>query len=34
VKLFYNDYGAEVMNAKSDAILAMATDFKQRSVPL
>ena len=33
-KLFYNDYGAEVINAKSDAILAMATDFKNRGVPL
>ena len=33
-QLFYNDYGAEVMNSKSDAILAMATDFKNRSVPL
>lgn len=33
-KLFYNDYGAEVMNRKSDAIYAMAKDFKQRGVPL
>lgn len=33
-KLFYNDYNAEVINAKSDAILAMATDFKNRGVPL
>lgn len=33
-KLFYNDYGAEVMNRKSDAIYAMAQDFKQRGVPL
>lgn len=33
-KLFYNDYGAEVINSKSDAILAMATDFKNRGVPL
>jgi endo-1,4-beta-xylanase len=33
-KLFYNDYNAEVMNAKSDAILAMATDFKNRGIPL
>jgi endo-1,4-beta-xylanase len=33
-KLFYNDYGAETMNAKSDAIYAMAADFKTRSVPL
>ena len=33
-QLFYNDYGAEVANAKSDAVLAMATDFKNRGVPL
>jgi hypothetical protein len=33
-KLFYNDYSAEVVNDKSDAILAMATDFKNRGVPL
>ncbi len=33
-KLFYNDYNAETVNAKSDAILAMATDFKTRGVPL
>lgn len=33
-KLFYNDYSAEMMNPKSDAILAMATDFKNRGVPL
>jgi len=33
-KLFYNDYGAEVMNRKSDAIYAMAQDFKQHGVPL
>lgn len=33
-KLFYNDYSAEVMNTKSDAILAMAADFKNRGVPL
>jgi len=33
-KLFYNDYGAEVGNAKSDAIYAMAQDFKQHGVPL
>ncbi len=32
--LFYNDYGAETMNAKSDAIYAMAQDFKSRNVPL
>jgi endo-1,4-beta-xylanase len=33
-KLFYNDYNDETMNAKSDAIFAMATDFKNRGVPL
>jgi endo-1,4-beta-xylanase len=33
-KLFYNDYGAETMNSKSDAIYAMAADFKNRGVPL
>jgi endo-1,4-beta-xylanase len=33
-KLFYNDYNAEVMDAKSDAIYAMAVDFKNRGVPL
>jgi endo-1,4-beta-xylanase len=33
-KLFYNDYDAEVVNQKSDAIYAMAKDFKQRGVPL
>jgi endo-1,4-beta-xylanase len=33
-KLFYNDYNAEVIDPKSDAILAMATDFKNRGVPL
>jgi len=33
-KLFYNDYSAETMNAKSDAIYAMAADFKNRGVPL
>ena len=33
-KLFYNDYGAEVMNRKSDAIYAMAHDFKLHGVPL
>ncbi len=31
---FYNDYGAEVVNAKSNAIYAMAKDFKARAVPL
>ena len=33
-KLFYNDYDAEEINAKSDAIYAMAKDFKKRGVPL
>jgi endo-1,4-beta-xylanase len=33
-KLFYNDYDAEEMNKKSDAIYAMAEDFKKRGVPL
>ncbi len=33
-KLFYNDYDAEAMNKKSDAIYAMAKDFKKRGVPL
>ena len=33
-KLFYNDYDTEEINAKSDAIYAMAKDFNQRGVPL
>ncbi len=33
-KLFYNDYGAEIVNKKSDAIYAMARDFKNRNVPI
>jgi endo-1,4-beta-xylanase len=33
-KLFYNDYDAEEVNVKSDAIYAMAKDFKERGVPL
>lgn len=33
-KLFYNDYDTEEMNKKSDAIYAMAKDFKARGVPL
>jgi endo-1,4-beta-xylanase len=33
-KLFYNDYDAEEINVKSDAIYAMAKDFKTRGVPL
>jgi endo-1,4-beta-xylanase len=32
--LFYNDYAAEGVNAKSDAIYAMVKDFKQRRVPI
>jgi len=32
--LFYNDYSAEVVNKKSDAIYKMAQDFKARRVPL
>jgi endo-1,4-beta-xylanase len=33
-KLFYNDYDAEPINKKSDAIYEMARDFKKRGVPL
>lgn len=33
-RLFYNDYDAETSNAKSDAIYAMAKDFRSRGVPL
>ena len=33
-KLFYNDYAADTVNRKSDAIYAMAADFKTRGVPL
>jgi endo-1,4-beta-xylanase len=33
-KLFYNDYSNENINRKSDAIYAMAKDFKERGVPL
>jgi endo-1,4-beta-xylanase len=33
-KLFYNDYDAETINRKSDAIYAMARDFRKRGVPL
>jgi len=33
-KLFYNDYDAEAVNKKSDAIYEMAEDFKKRGVPL
>jgi len=32
--LFYNDGGAETINAKSDAIYAMVKDFKRRGVPI
>jgi GH35 family endo-1,4-beta-xylanase len=32
--LLYNDYGGEAMNAKSDAIYAMAQDFVERGVPI
>ncbi len=32
--LFYNDYDAEGLNAKSDAIYAMVNDFKHRGVPI
>jgi endo-1,4-beta-xylanase len=33
-KLFYNDYDTEAINAKSDAVYAMAKDFRSRGVPL
>ncbi len=33
-KLFYNDYDAEEVNKKSDAIYAMAKNFRKRGVPL
>jgi endo-1,4-beta-xylanase len=32
--LFYNDYSAEAMNPKSDAIYKMVSDFKKRGVPI
>ena len=32
--LFYNDYSAEGVNVKSDAILGMARDFRARGVPI
>lgn len=32
--LFYNDYDTEGLNAKSDAVYAMAMDFKKRGVPI
>jgi endo-1,4-beta-xylanase len=34
IQLFYNDYAADTVNRKSDAIYAMAADFKKRGVPL
>jgi endo-1,4-beta-xylanase len=33
-KLFYNDYSAEAVNPKSDAIFAMVKDFRARGVPI
>lgn len=33
-KLFVNEYGAETLNRKSDAMYAMAKDFLSRGVPL
>jgi endo-1,4-beta-xylanase len=33
-KLYYNDYGAETLGPKADAIYAMAKDFRERGVPL
>jgi endo-1,4-beta-xylanase len=33
-KLFYNDYEAEVINPKSDAIYTMAKDFVARGAPI
>ena len=33
-KLVYNDYGTDVVNAKSTAIYAMAQGFKSRGVPI
>ena len=32
--LFYNDYDAEALNAKSNAIYEMVKDFKHRGVPI
>lgn len=32
--LFYNDGGAETLNAKSDALYAMVKDFRRRGVPI
>lgn len=33
-KLFYNDYDAEVINKKSDAIYEMVKDLRKRGVPI
>jgi endo-1,4-beta-xylanase len=33
-KLFYNEFGAEELNAKSDAVFAMVKDFKRRGIPV
>jgi endo-1,4-beta-xylanase len=32
--LFYNDYSAETVNAKSNAVYAMVADFRRRGVPI
>ncbi len=32
--LFYNDYGAEEQNAKSDAVYALLTRLRQRGIPV
>ena len=32
--LFYNDYNAETVNAKSNAVFAMVQDFRRRAVPI
>ncbi len=34
VDLYYNDYGIESPGAKLDAVVAMATDFKARGIPI
>ena len=33
-KLFYNDYGAEELNRKSDAVYKLVRDLKQQGVPI
>lgn len=33
-KLFYNDYGAEAVNAKSDRVLALVKAMRARGVPI